>query len=152
MEKDKDIKKDKGQQIHLSHDDKGYVTKGEFKKGLEDFGRVLKAEIVAVFTEKVAQVEEKFFKYTFIAVGIVLGGVGLLLTLFGTLQYNFSKIAPQPIVIYTNPQPTQNPTSNVISSQISVQEDPQQNERDPSLSISNQKASSHQNSKPSASQ
>ena len=102
-------------QGHLDEQDK-YITKGEFRRGLENFEKNLdlklktfKAEITTVFTEKagqvektftekVGQVEERFFKYTFIAVGVILGGVGLM-------QYvangNGSR---QPIIIYTTPQ------------------------------------------------
>ena len=91
-------------QGHLNEQDK-YITKGEFRRGLENFEKNLdlklktfKAEITTVFTEKVGQVEERFFKYTFIAVGVILGGVGLM-------QYvangNGSR---QPIIIYTTPQ------------------------------------------------
>ena len=135
-------------QGHLDEQDK-YITKGEFRRGLENFEKNLdlklktfKAEITTVFTEKasqvekiftekvgqvektftekvgqmektftekvgqvektftekVGQIEERFFKYTFIAVGVILGGVGLM-------QYvangNGSR---QPIIIYTTPQ------------------------------------------------
>ena len=55
------------------------------------------AQVEKTFTEKVAQVEERFFKYTFIAVGVILGGVGLM-------QYVANENGSQPIIIYTTPQ------------------------------------------------
>ena len=135
-------------QGHLDEQDK-YITKGEFRRGLENFEKNLdlklktfKAEITTVFTEKagqvektftekvsqvektftekvgqvektftekVGQVEERFFKYTFIAVGVILGGVGLM-------QYvangNGSR---QPIIIYTTPQQVDTSKQGTVS-------------------------------------
>lgn len=111
----------------LDEQDDKHITKGEFRRGLENFEKNLdlklktfKAEITTVFTEKVAQVEERFFKYTFIAVGVILGGVGLM-------QYVANgNGSHQPIIIYTTPQQAdasrQGATSYVIPGQAVDQE------------------------------
>lgn len=93
------------------------ITKEDLKEHLKNFGEVLeakidakmdrsKAEIEKSFTEKVTQIEEKFFKYSRQTTGIILGGVSVLLALYGILQYTFSNTNPgqAPINIYTYSQ------------------------------------------------
>ena len=68
----------------------------------------LRVEVDKSFTEKVVQIEEKFFKYSRQTTGIILGGVSVLLALYGILQYTFSNTNPRsPINIYTYSQDKQ---------------------------------------------
>ena len=130
MAKEQDQTTHQHQSPSIRSDD-GYVTKGEFKKGLEDFEqkldfkidlkfKALKSEIISLFsqnaaqleksfTQKTSQLEEKLFKYAFIVVGAILGGVSFLLALWGLFQYSFFNGTKnhQPIVIYTTPQQLQ---------------------------------------------
>lgn len=82
-------------------------------------------QIERTFTEKVGQIEEKFFKYSRQSTGLILGGMGVMLALFGVLQYTFSNSKHnQPIVIYTYPQASQESSSGHVISGSKSQEPP----------------------------